>query len=447
MTNRAVAVGAFVVAALLLFGVGLYLIGNRRMMFTDTVEIYAEYSRIAGLQRGAIVRVAGLDAGEVEAVTIPTSPSGKFRVQLRVRQDVHHLIRLDSVASIQNDGLVGNKFVQIEAGTEGSPQVPERGTISGVEPIDLGQMLQKMDETVDMVTLMIKDVKTGVDEALIAITATARDAQGLIKDTGSEVRAITTSVERITSDLESMVAGVREGRGSIGKLMNDDDLYNRMRSIVAEAQKTMVDLRQAAASAKDAVNDFRGEDGPVHGVMGDLQVAITAARETMTDLADNAEALKRNFFFRGFFNRRGFFDLQDISVADYRRGALETDTRRPLRIWASADVLFEETAERGEQLTDDGRRRLDSAMAPYLRYPRTTPIVVEGYASGATSDAQFLLSRSRAQLVRDYIVSRFGLDPRYVTTMAMGAEAEGSPGDGDRWDGVALTAFVEFAQK
>jgi phospholipid/cholesterol/gamma-HCH transport system substrate-binding protein len=446
MPNRTVAVGAFVIGGLLLFAVGLYLIGNRRMMFSDTVQIYAEYSRIAGLQPGAIVRVAGLDAGEVEQVSIPTSPSAKFRVRLRIREDVHHLIRYDSVASIQNDGLVGNKFVQIEAGTEGAAQVPPGGTISGAEPVDLGQMLQKMNETVDMVTVMIKDVKTGIDEALSAVTATAVDAQALMKDTGAEIRAITGSAERLAGDIQAIVAGVRSGRGSVGKLLNDDDLYNRIRSIAGEAEKTMIDLRAAAASAKDAVNDFRGEDGPVRGVMGDLQLAISAARETMTDLADNAEALKRNFLFRGFFNRRGFFDLQDISVEDYRDGALETDTRKVLRIWASAEVLFTQTPDGVERLTDDGRRRLDSAMAPYLRYPRTTPIVVEGYAGPGTSDEQFLLSRSRAQAVRDYIVGRFGLDARYVATMPMGSNAPGSP-RGNQWEGVALAAFVELAGK
>ena len=446
MPNRAVAVGAFVIGGIALFIVGLYLIGSRRMMFTDTVQIYAEYSRIAGLQPGAIVRVAGLDAGEVEQVNIPTSPSAKFRVRLRIRKDVHHLIRQDSLASIQNDGLVGNKFIQVEAGTEASPQVPAGGTIAGVEPIDLGEMFQKLNDTVDMVTVMIKEVKAGIDEALSAVSATAVDAQSLMQDTSKQILAITDSSQRIAGDLQAIVAGIRAGRGSVGKLLNDDDLYNRVRAISEQAEKTMIDLREAAASAKDAINDFKGDEGPVRGVMGDLQLTITSARETMTDLADSAEALKHNFLFRGFFNRRGFFDLQDVSVADYRRGTLETDTRKALRIWASAEVLFLSTPEGDERLTDDGRRRLDSLMATFVRYPRTTPIVVEGYAGAGTTDVQFLLSRSRAQLVRDYIVGRFGLDARYVAIMPMGVDAPGSPTDG-KWEGVAVTAFAEVAKK
>src|SRR5688572_4088030 len=97
----AAAVGAFVIAGLLLFAVGLFFIGDRRMLFTDTMEIYAEFASIAALDTGGKVRVAGMDAGEVEEIRVPTGPSGKFRVKMRVRKDLLPLLRLDSVASIQ----------------------------------------------------------------------------------------------------------------------------------------------------------------------------------------------------------------------------------------------------------------------------------------------------------------------------------------------------------
>jgi outer membrane protein OmpA-like peptidoglycan-associated protein len=66
--------------------------------------------------------------------------------------------------------------------------------------------------------------------------------------------------------------------------------------------------------------------------------------------------------------------------------------------------------------------------------------VVEGYAHEATNEQRFLLSRRRAELVRDYVVGKYGLDPKVVATMPMGEEAPGSPG-GNRWDGVALALF------
>lgn len=444
--NRFAAVGAFVILGLALFAVGLFFIGNRRMLFSDTFEVNAEFKEIAGLQNGAIVRVAGMNAGEVEAIHLPASPSGRFRVSLRVRQDLHPLIRLDSVASIQNDGLVGNKFVQVESGTDQSPEVPERGTIRSEEPFDLAEMFKRMNETIDLITVSITDVKAGVNEALKAVSTTATEAQTLITDLGGELRAVTASSRRVADDIQVVVAGVRQGRGSLGKLVNDDALYQHAKAIAAEAERAVANLREASENAKNAIAGFRGDQGPVRGVIGDLQTSLAAARETLTDLAASSEALKRNFFFRGFFNRRGFFDIDDLSVEDYRRGALETNDRRVLRVWVSAQVLFELDANGVERLTADGRARLDSAMAPFLGYAPDTPLVIEGYGDGPTRDVQFVLSRSRAQLVRDYVVSKFGLDAGYVGAMPLGPQAPESPANG-RWDGVALAAFVHTAKK
>ena len=92
-----------------------------------------------GLQNGANVRVAGMDAGEVDEIRRAPRPSGKFRVQLRVREDLHPLIRVDSVATIQTDGLVGNKFVQVDAGTDAAPRSSRRGGDRGREPIRPGR--------------------------------------------------------------------------------------------------------------------------------------------------------------------------------------------------------------------------------------------------------------------------------------------------------------------
>ena len=74
---------------------------------------------------------------------------------MRVRSDLHQLLRLDSVAAIQNDGLVGNKFVQIDSGTEQSPVVPDEGTIRSREPFDIADLMSKMSETIDTVTSTI----------------------------------------------------------------------------------------------------------------------------------------------------------------------------------------------------------------------------------------------------------------------------------------------------
>ena len=173
MRARPVIVGAFVIGGLVLFTAGLFLIGNRRMLFTDTFHVYAEFSEIAALDNGAKVRVAGMDAGEVENIRVPAGPHDRFRVRLRVREDLHPLIRLDSVATIQNDGLVGNKFVQVESGTEQSPVVPDTGTIKSREPFDIADLMQKMSDTIDSVNTMLVDVKINLDTALASVSSVA----------------------------------------------------------------------------------------------------------------------------------------------------------------------------------------------------------------------------------------------------------------------------------
>lgn len=441
MDTRPVAVGAFVIGGLLLFALGLFLIGDRRMMFADTFEVYAEFSRIAALDNGAKVRVAGMDAGEVENIQVPAGPTGRFRIRMRIREDLHPIIRLDSVASIQNDGLVGNKFIQIETGTEQAASVPDKGTIQSREPFDIADLLQKMSDTIDTVTTMIVGIKAEVDEALTAVSDTAKGAQDLMNDVGKDVRVVLASTDKVASDLTAIVKGVREGRGSIGKLVNDDALYASVKAMAVDAEKAIANVREASEQAKGAIADFRGEGGPVKGLTGHIQQTLASARDAMSDLAENTEALKRNFFFRGFFNRRGYFDLDDVTVAEYRQGALQTRDRRVLRIWLGANVLFEKDATGTERLAEGGRLRLDSAMSQFVRYPRKSPLVVEGYAQEATGDGRYLVCRARAQLVRDYLISRFGLDPNYVATMPMGAEAKDSPA-GASWNGIGLALFV-----
>ena len=77
-----------------------------------------------------------MEAGEVTDIAIPPSPAGRFRVRMRLREELRPLVRVDSVASIRTDGIVGGRYIQIEAGTEHSPAVDNSGAIEGREPFD-----------------------------------------------------------------------------------------------------------------------------------------------------------------------------------------------------------------------------------------------------------------------------------------------------------------------
>ena len=159
------------------------------------------------------------------------------------------------------------------------------------------------------------------------------------------------------------------------------------------------------------------------------------------------DALRHNFLLRGFFKKRGYFDLEQISPADYRQGALTKGSdRRLVRVWGRADVLFEPEPDHPERerLTEPGKAWVDSAIAPYLELVGSGIVIVEGYAQQGTRDRQYLQSRARASIVRDYLVDKFHLDPQATGAMPLSADSIDSPGK-TPWDGIALVVILPKA--
>src|ERR1700760_5151146 len=99
MKNQNVLVGIFITVAIALFAAALFLIGNEHKAFRHHVVFYTNFQNVDGLPKGAKVRVDGMDAGEVESVEIPGRPSQKFRVKLNVEEQLHGLIRQDSLVT------------------------------------------------------------------------------------------------------------------------------------------------------------------------------------------------------------------------------------------------------------------------------------------------------------------------------------------------------------
>ena len=442
-SSKLVGAGAFVTIGILLFTVGLFMIGERRMLFEDRFELYTEFAKLGQLEMGAVVRVAGMDAGEVTDIRIPPSPAGKFRVAMRIREDLHGLVRTDSVASSQMEGLVGAIFLNVGAGSEEAPRIPVGGTIPSREPFSMADLLDQASGTVTMVTETVESLRGDIQKAAQQMALTAEDAHAMIEDIRPDITAISKNGSRIVDDIRQISDGIQKGEGTLGKLVKDDALYERAKQIAEEARAVMVNVREVSADAKRAISDFRSKDGAAQGLMGDMRVTLGQTREVVSDLADNMEALKHNFLLRGFFNKRGYFDLNSLSPAEYRSGVLENGKRKAARIWLSSKVLFEQQPEGGETLTADGKARLDSAMSAYLKYVPSNPIVIEGYADGSTIDERFRLARQRAGGVRDYLMGRYNLRPQATGFIALGGEAEGSPDGDGSWDGIAITLFID----
>src|SRR5262245_18944980 len=177
---RLVGVGVFVIIGLLLFGIGLFMIGDRQMAFTRKFVIYTGFTKITGLQPGAIVRVSGAKAGTVTEIVPPDRPSDKFRVRLEIIEELHPLVRTDSVASIETEGLVGGSYLAVGTGTDQAPLAPVNSTIAGRDPFEIGDLLQRMSATITKINDAIDLLQADVQHAVQSVGETVDNANTLL---------------------------------------------------------------------------------------------------------------------------------------------------------------------------------------------------------------------------------------------------------------------------
>jgi len=352
MFSLKASVGAFLIGGTLLFGVGLFLIGSRQKIFTRGFHVYSDFKSVSGLEEGASVRVSGLDAGEVEEIQVPSAASSSFRVKLRLTEKVHPLVRQDSLAVIQTDGLVGDKFLEIDKGSDQAQECKDGGVIPSKEPFDFADLMQ--------------------------------DARDVFKTTNTTL----------------------EGAGRVADNMN-----------------------QALSTFLAPESD--GKNGAVH-----LDETMASAQRAMTNLADDAEAMKHNFFLRGFFKKRGFYDLSDLTPAQYRSSKFVKD-RAVKRVWIEGGQLFTSAAKRADELSPQGRKEVDRAMANFVSDLPNRPIIVEGYSERGLPAERFLRAQEHAVAVQRYLAERFKLPANMVGAIPLGDMPPDATGK-QQWDGVAL---------
>ena len=445
---RLALVGAFVIGGLLLFAVGLFMIGDRRLLFTENFEAVADFGNVNGVEVGTSVRLSGLAAGEVTGLTLPSAPGGRFLVQMRIREDLRPLVRTDSVAAILTDGLLGAAFIELRSGSPDAPPVADGGTIPGVDAVQVADLIAEGRETFRVVADEMVAMQGRVQETFDDLGATVSATTGLIQDVGVDVREVGSasvlfvdSARGVMDEAERLVQGVAEGGGTAGRLLTDDTLYTHLTGLARETEATMQAVRGSAEEVQAMVNGWTQTDSPAQQVLVDAGDVVTYARDAMADLAENTEAMKRNWLFRGFFSDRGFYNLDEMTRDEYRE-LLVDDRYTPLRIWLSADVLFETADGERLQLRDGAERRLEEAMGELLDYPRNAPLVVEGYATAGGPGQQFRQAQEHASAVQAWLTRVFRRSAELTGTMPLGPDAPESPAGDGRWDGVALTLFA-----
>jgi phospholipid/cholesterol/gamma-HCH transport system substrate-binding protein len=366
--SRSAILGAFIFGALLIFGLAVFLIGDRQFTFGRTYLLKAPFTNVAGLDEGATVRVGGVRIGLVEKIRLPQRSGEQLIVEMKLDENTRGLIGKDSVASIETEGLLGNKYIALSFGTEKSQSARDGDTIASVPPFDFSDLARKADKIADQTSAVMAETREVLSKA-----------EGAVEN-----------VDAMTANLKSVSARINRGEGTIGALVNDRQVYQ---SLNAAAQ----DIRQTMAAAQTGMVSFQ----------------------------ENMEALKHNWFFRGFFKDRGWFDSSELTAH-----AITETPQRPVtkKFILDGDRLFDNP--------DDAKLDKEKMLDEVGKFLEANPfelVVILAY-KGLKGDAEenLKLTQARAMVIREYLVSRFRIDDGRIKTRGMGEDRSADPGSASR---------------
>jgi phospholipid/cholesterol/gamma-HCH transport system substrate-binding protein len=471
MKIRIWAIGLFLILGIGFFTAILFLIGNRYDVFGKHVAFYSEFADVAGLPVGAEVFISGLQAGEVKAIDIPAGPASKFRLELQVQAKARGIVRADSVVSIKTEGIVGDKYVSIQAGTSNSEEARDGATLPSKEPFDIGSVMEKGSALLNDVQTSVNDIHGRLDVALDSVTKTVNHTNSLITAVQPDIQKMAGNASQITGTINDMVSDLNAGKGPAGLLLKDEATRQQLQDTLSNARQASANLSDVSARAGQIVEDLQSRNlaskaqvtlENVQAISQQLNEAIKGAlasdsigqdgatniRETLSNLnrgtanlADDTEALKHEFFFRGFFKKRGFYDLEQLAPADYLK-ACERQKACGARTWLDARNLFAAGNDGAVQLIERGGHDIDSAIAPVVDALPNHVVIIEGYSATGTPDQQFVTSRKRADLVREYLEEHFHLIHSDVGIVPLRDKPPQCTGR-NTWNGVAIVLFEE----
>jgi phospholipid/cholesterol/gamma-HCH transport system substrate-binding protein len=448
MPRRDFVVGLFIIAGVTLFALGIFLVGNRHEAFSRHLLLYAEFADLDGLTKGSKVRVGGMDAGQVTKIDVPDSPEARFRVQMRISEQLHGLVRTDSIVTVDTEGVVGETFLSIHPGSSGAGMATADSILQSKPAVSMSDLLTH---------------GLGV----------MNDADAALKRVSGKMNVALDSVNDAVGNANDLLIGLKQGRGPAGMLLRDEGVADQIRQTMSNVQTTTSNLDQASIRVNALVGDIQQRQFPqklddtitqvrsastevnttiheVHQTLNralgpdangitagqNISEALTNANAATGNIAEDTEALKHNLFFKGFFNHRGYYSLSSLSPQEYRRNKLFANPNNQ-RSWLSADRLFQSGAHGAEELSAEGRTAVDAVIAGYGDAVFHHPIVVEGYSDAAGPAEQLAGSYNRAQLVRAYLEARFPFAAKSLGVMPLSSSPPSGLGH-DRWSGICI---------
>jgi phospholipid/cholesterol/gamma-HCH transport system substrate-binding protein len=267
-------VGLFVLAGLFLLAIAIFyvtgagFIGPKYRLITYLPEV-------EGLQVGAPVRLDGVEIGNVDGIELTPHPEDdmhNIKLTLRIDTRFQDKIRTDSAASLITEGLLGNRYVTIRRGLTGSVIPP-----NGVVPGKAGAAMTAMIENIGSLSDQIQDMITKVNQGQGTIGKLLTDSSLYDRLNGTAGKA------------ESLVASVQQGQGTIGKLVASDELYNRVNHTIGSADEIIGAVRDQKGTLGKLVYDpsfyqeTKGLMEKGNAIFGDIRAGKGSLGKLATD--------------------------------------------------------------------------------------------------------------------------------------------------------------------
>ena len=224
-------VGIFVVASLAALLAMVLIIAQQERLWEEHVNFRAVFKNISGLKMGSEVRLAGVTVGNVKGIII--DPQGQIIVTFEVVGKYRSRVRQDSRATIGFQGLLGDKSLDLSAGSPDEPEIAPGGKVASVEPWDITEILAKAQPGLEKV-------------------------QKLLNNLGTLSESMTKPGSKFSKSMEELgqiVNKINKGQGTVGQLLNDPVLYRESVQTMANMRKFMGDLENSKGALGALIND------------------------------------------------------------------------------------------------------------------------------------------------------------------------------------------------
>jgi phospholipid/cholesterol/gamma-HCH transport system substrate-binding protein len=253
--SREIKVGIFVLVGVGLLMVAVFLIGQTTRMWEARINYTTAFQDVGGLKPGAPVRMGGVDIGSVDSVRYDRD-IGETRifVKMSIVRAQASRIRADSVATVGNKGLLGDKLVQISVGTANAPELNPKDLVPSQEPADLFAAAQKV--------------------AAVAQESVER-IEPLLKSLGDPKLA--DDIKGSAADIHSLLEAVVHGDGTMHQLFYDRREADQVREIVQHLDESSAQLNSVLADVGDVTTHVRQGPGIAHAVVYDGEISKDVA--------------------------------------------------------------------------------------------------------------------------------------------------------------------------